>query len=282
MVCAECQKYVSKNHRKLMCTVCKNFVHKKCSNMTTKEFKRKESHQYWYCTLCCNNFELPFNHINDENEFCLQLYRFFENKSILESSIKAKCDNLSLDPTLFQTDLDDGNTNNYTEYFNECELKELHKSSKHNFSILNLNIRSLNNKIDDFKDFLNCTGVNFGIIGLVETWLKEKPVDYFLLDGYTMEHKNRNGKGGGGVCLYIKNDIKYKVRDDLAKINHPANVESLFIEIERPKSKNIVVGVLYRPPDQDLKEFNDFFDEMLTKATKNQKCIYMMGDFNIN
>ena len=79
-------------------------------------------------------------------------------------------------------------------------------------------------------------------------------------------------KGGGGVCLYI-------VRNDLHQIKRPEYMESLFIEIERNKS----VGIVYRPLDQDMSEFNKFTDSLLSKITKNEnKLVCIMGDFNIN
>ena len=40
---------------------------------------------------------------------------------------------------------------------------------------------------------------------------------------------------------------------------------------------------MYRSPDQDINEFNRFFEEILSKVTKNEnKLFYLMGDFNIN
>ena len=47
-------------------------------------------------------------------------------------------------------------------------------------------------------------------------------------------------------------------------------------------SKNIVVGVIYRPPGRDVNEFNAFTDVLLSQITKNDKLVYLMGDFNIN
>ena len=44
------------------------------------------------------------------------------------------------------------------------------------------------------------------------------------------------------------------MRNDLHEIKHPEYTESLFIEIELSKSKNIIVGVIYRPLDHDIKE----------------------------
>ena len=147
--------------------------------------------------------------------------------------------------------------------------------------MLNANIRSLDKNFDSFKDLLHCSSMNFGIIGLVETWLKDKPHDYFHFDGYSLEFNNRINGRGGGVCLCIKNNMKYHIRHDLAQIGHPENVESLFIEIERTGSKNVIVGVIYRPPGQDVKEFNDFTNVLLSKIMHNDKPVYIMGDFNI-
>ena len=64
---------------------------------------------------------------------------------------------------------------------------------------------------------------------------------------------------------------------------HPEYTESLFIEIEINKSNNIAVGIVYRPTDQDMNEFNKFTDSLLSKITKNEnKLVSIMGDFNIN
>ena len=76
--------------------------------------------------------------------------------------------------------------------------------------------------------------------------------------------------------------MKYHIRHDLAQVSHPENVESLFIEIELTGSKNVIVGVIYRPPGQDVKEFNDFTNVLLSKIVHNDKPVYIMGDFNIN
>ena len=108
--------------------------------------------------------------------------------------------------------------------------------SSNDLSLLNVKIRSINKNFDSLKEFLHSTSVDFNIISLVESWLKDKPHGYFHLDGYNLECANRQsdkGGGGGGVCLFIKEELKYVVRNDLSKIKHPLNTETLFIEIER-------------------------------------------------
>ena len=211
-------------------------------NLTNKEFKNKLIHTFWHCS--CNDdfffffFFLPFNHIVDEDEYLLELYRFFDNVTLEEKERHInRFKNLTFDPNIFKTDLNESFCNNQSSYYTEELLNQYQTNSKNTMSMLNANIRSLNKNVDSFKDFINTSTMQFGIIGLVETWLKDKPLDYFNLSGYNLEFQNRikkRGMRGGGVCLYIKDDIKYTLRNDLQQIKHPDNVESIFIEIERP------------------------------------------------
>ena len=41
------------------------------------------------------------------------------------------------------------------------------------FSIMHVNIRSINNKFDDFTEYLRSLDHKFSIIGLSETWLND-------------------------------------------------------------------------------------------------------------
>ena len=90
---------------------------------------------------------------------------------------------------------------------------------------------------------------------------------------------NRAGRNSGGVCLYIRNDIKYKLRPDLCRAN--TNFESCFIEIENDKSRNIIVGVIYRA-HTSIDCFNADIDDILQILTKENKNHYLLGDFNID
>ena len=155
--------------------------------------------------------------------------------------------------------------------------------SDDNLSMLNVNIRSICKNLDSLKDYLHCCNIRFNVIGIAETWLNDKPHDYFQMNGYNLELHNRDNNRGGGVCLYVDDKINYSVRHDLNKMKHPDKTETLFIEIDRPKAKNVVIGVVYRSPDQDVRIFNQFVEDLLSKLTKNEnKLIYIMGDFNIN
>ena len=60
------------------------------------------------------------------------------------------------------------------------------------------------------------------------------------------------------------------------------SVESLFIEVCRPKRNNLIVGVIYRPPDSDVNDFVKSVNSFLTNVNKEKKVCYIMGDFNLN
>ena len=120
---------------------------------------------------------------------------------------------------------------------------------------------------------------DFTVIGLSETHLKDKPHDYYNLPGYKIEHTNRIGREKGGVCLYISNKMKYKVRSDLSHATE--NYESCFIEIEIPNRKNAIVGIIYRAHTA-IESFIQDIDSVFHTITKENKVSYVMGDYNID
>ena len=60
----------------------------------------------------------------------------------------------------------------------------------------------------------------------------------------------------GGVLLYIRKAINYKLRPDLM-IYKKMELESAFTEIIQKNSKNMVVGCIYRHPCMQHSEFDD-------------------------
>ena len=59
-------------------------------------------------------------------------------------------------------------------------------------------------------------------------------------------------------------------------------MESLSAEICMPKRKGIIVGIVYRPPNQNANDFVQYINSIMTKISKENKYIYLMGDFNLN
>ena len=147
-------------------------------------------------------------------------------------------------------------------------------------SILHLNIRSIINRFDDFKAYLNSLAHEFSVIGLSETWLNTYNQNNFPLPNYNSTEMVRKNKQGGGVCLYINKSLQFRERHDLA-LNIEDVIESQVIDITA-KPRNIIIGIIYRPPNDKLEEFRECLASLLQKIDlQNKKCV-LMGDFNLD
>ena len=99
-------------------------------------------------------------------------------------------------------------------------------------------------KMDEIKLLLNskCT-VN--ILGLCETFLDSSVSNDLLhIDGFEFERKDRDGRSGGGILMYIANDINYKRRCDIES----GIIETIWTEIQIKNSKPLLLCSAYSPP----------------------------------
>ena len=78
----------------------------------------------------------------------------------------------------------------------------------------------------------------------------------------------------------MQETYSHKFRKDL-QVNFKA-FECLCVEVENKNSKNIVLNLVYRPPNGDHKELENYFKTSLSKWEISQKDIILAGDFNIN
>ena len=71
----------------------------------------------------------------------------------------------------------------------------------------------------------------------------------------------------GGVCLYIKGTIKFRLRNDLLlKLKH---CKDLSLEVEC-KGSNLIVAVVYRHPNQDMLSFQGKLCENLNNMEQGR------------
>ena len=82
------------------------------------------------------------------------------------------------------------------------------------------------------------------------------------------------------MIFYIKDSLTYKLRANLAGSSE--FFESVFIEIETRFNRNVIAGLIYRPPGLNLPRFSDKIDTLLEKLSHENKLCYLLGDFNIN
>ena len=83
--------------------------------------------------------------------------------------------------------------------------------------------------------------------------------DEINISGYDLVRNDRN-RNGGGVAIYIRSVINYKIRHDL--MNN--NLETITLEVLPPKSKTFLVNTWYRPPNSPVECFA-WYEECIMK-----------------
>ena len=145
---------------------------------------------------------------------------------------------------------------------------------KRGMHFTHININSILPKIDELR--MMASETKCVLISLSETKLDETIQDEEIkIQGYNLIRNDRN-RNGGGVACYVRDDINFNIRDELVD-----EMESIFFDILLPKSKPILIGVLYRPPNQ-YNFLKNFSDKLNTIFDINYQEMYILGDINID
>ena len=82
------------------------------------------------------------------------------------------------------------------------------------------------------------------LIGITESKLdKTIPDNEVKIDGYELKRADRNRQGGGVAC-YIRKHLSFNLRE-----NFSVDLVNIFFDSFLPRSKPILIGIIYRPPD---------------------------------
>jgi len=87
------------------------------------------------------------------------------------------------------------------------------------------------------------------LVAITETWWDKLHDWHAVMDGYRHFRKDRPKRRGGGVALYVKEQLECI---ELCLGTDEEGVESLRARIKgQSYMGDIIVGVYYRPPDQE-------------------------------
>ena len=235
-------------------------------------------------------FFFPFNHL-DDSSFNLALYEISHgplnfNSDRLETLLFNPIEQPELSNSLSSYLNPDSNLLAglpSSSYLTEDDINSrvAPLSNKINFSVMHLNARSLLKNLDKLNLMLGSFKKSFSVIGISETWLTDCTVELVNITEYSFISNHRKSKTGDGVGFYLHNDLQYKLLNE-CKLSDPEVIESLFLEITVPHGKNIIVGCVYRPPNQNKALFLDKLNDVLSYISKNNKQCYVMGDFNLD
>ncbi len=140
--------------------------------------------------------------------------------------------------------------------------------------------------MDDLTNSMNSHHVDIACI--TETWLTPLVPDSAInISGFTIVRKDRTCTLGGGVCLYIRESINYKIWHDQCE----DGIESLWVTL-RPKRMprsvpQITIGAIYMPPGctarpRQEKEYLSHILKCMDVITQQHPAtgIIITGDFN--
>ena len=100
----------------------------------------------------------------------------------------------------------------------EAKLK-ISCSKSNSFSLLHLNIRSLQKNFDKLIDFLATLDFEFKVICISEIWCSEDVScnRLYKIPNYNSIHQTRgNDKTGDEVAMFIHNSLIYNIKPDLS------------------------------------------------------------------
>ena len=151
-----------------------------------------------------------------------------------------------------------------------------YSSESNIFRILQYNIRELVNKQDDLKKLLNTHHIDVAL--LCETWLNDYNLHRIDICGYDLLYHNRSTKKGGGVCILVKDSLKYRSYDIKADMSI---LEHISVEI-KTNTRNLLLTSAYRPPNTNSRTFINEYQSLL-KCHQDSKLKSFIGiDHNMD
>ena len=156
-------------------------------------------------------------------------------------------------------------------------------------SYFHLNCRGLSSNWEKFHDLLcqiHSDDFSFDYIGISEVFRCDR--DHRLhIPGYhdiITRCRDKTDDCRGGVALFVKETIDFKVRNDLS-VFIPHVYESLFVEILPKGGKHTIIGIIYRPntaPRADIDIFTSTLFGVMDQINHENKKAVLMGDVNID
>ena len=176
----------------------------------------------------------------------------------------------------------------------QCGYYEPHKFSTEaemkytrGTSCFHINCRGLSNNWEGFRHLLcelHSEKFAFDFIGVSEAYRCDGDTRLILPGYHDLISRCRIDGSRGGFGLFIKDNIQYKIRQDLSVFEQHV-FESVFVEVDLQSGSNLIVGVIYRPntaPKADIDKFMSILLEKMDQVNTEKKIGLIMGDMNVD
>ena len=152
-------------------------------------------------------------------------------------------------------------------------IKNIKYNHPNNIVLGHLNINSLRNKFHCLK-YIVCD--NIDILLLSESKLNQSfPDSQFAMDGFQMPFRADRNDKGGGLLLYVKEDIPCKI----ISVNFISEFEAIVLEVNLKKRKWLLLGI-YNPHKEMTNTFLNIVGNSLNELCLKYENITIIGDFN--
>ena len=211
--CSICSKSVKSNQKALLCDNCCKWTHLKCTSLTVTDYiALSNDPSSWFCVRCLS-YMFPFNAIASNLEFNCALFNYSYNNSINADIIKNQkqlyltkglniCDNFDPDKHFYHQ---------YNKYYLEDDFNKLlaEKNVATNFSLLHVNSTSLFKNLDNLINYLSIISHRFSVIAVSGTWGNVNNDMFLNIPGYNRILVNSKTGTGGGVALFVLNNLHF-------------------------------------------------------------------------
>ena len=254
--CEGCCKDIYFHSKIVLCIKCNKVVHHKCG---LKIYHYDHIKDLWYCSECFSSETMVYNPFNS----------IFHDKYTIENSevndeIELVKNVLNNCKSLSKTDID------------HTVIKGMGQES---LSVFFNNLDGMASNFDQMLALLSGLKSKFSIIGFTETNINEIHMGLYQIPGYNsvFSDKYQNKHKGSGIGFYLNETIIHEKIEELTVCT--SDIETLFVKLLDTNNKQIHVGIIYRPPSGNIKNFFASFEKILSSS--NHKTI-ISGDYNID
>ena len=226
--CAVCTKAVGTEHRAIKCDMCENWIHIKCNKLDKTDYIHFQNNpdKKFYCIKCYAE-NIPFMTI-DNTHFNIAVTNGINCPietdikhvpSPSEQLIYNKLNQSINDFVPIQDTNDDDNVNSIIncKYYSIDEFTSAKFKQDKSFSILHLNIHSIELHIDELRIVLEMLNFKYDIICLSESKIYKnvEPKIDITITGYQPPVGTPTEASKGGVLIFVREGIRFIPRTDL-------------------------------------------------------------------
>ena len=182
---------------------------------------------------------------------------------------------------------------NHSPYYSLETVPQLLRNPENSFTMLSLNVQSINAKFSQLEIILaqlSVEKITIDSICIQETWIAPcdellDRVSPFHLEGFELFAQGYSTTSHGGLFIYLNEKYQGTI---IKQVNDSTIYEGMFIKARGEHlNEDIIIGNIYRPPHDNnnkdnINAFIQELDPVLNQLNNTNSEVLLAGDYNIN